>query len=155
MRRHLLIAAIAAVSMSAAEAADNVELGPGARITITDEAYAGVLPGVPQVPASKEAVITTDGVAQPLQDAVWKVNRGEDLRDTMESWAKDAGWEVVWNLPGHDVYQLDGNNVYRGSFQQAVTKMVASMPAEIRIHVRLVSDNMPPMVYVEPFEERK
>jgi hypothetical protein len=47
----------------------------------------------------------------------WTAGDGQDVQEVLTTWAKRAGWTVVWNAP---TWQVAGNLTYEGEFLDAV-----------------------------------
>ncbi len=72
-----------------------------------------------------------DQVDKAPPDGSWIVEAGahKTLRGVLESWAREAGWILVWNAPrdyavGSGPEQA-GNAVFRGGFLEAVDQLLA------------------------------
>lgn len=153
----LLIAALLAMP---ALAASSVENRPGARITVTDEAYFGIKADPIPTPMGKleaKAVATGGAGAADTGEPMptWNVKAGAWLRDVLDEWTRKAGWDMTWGLGPQDDIRLGGTNVYRGDFIQAVKEMVNSLPPEVKVYLTLVPENDPPLLYVTSEEPRK
>lgn len=84
--------------------------------------------------------ILADGYAEPSglnrnqpvkSEAVSSVSRnwaalsGNTLKDTLEAWASTDGWTVVWDTDTN--YKLRASATFRGTFIEAITKIVDSI----------------------------
>ncbi len=74
---------------------------------------------------------SADQVDKAPPDGSWIVEAGahKTLRGVLESWAREAGWILVWNAPrdyavGSGPEQA-GNAVFRGGFLEAVDQLLA------------------------------
>ena len=77
------------------------------------------------------AAVSADRVDEVAPDDSWIVEAGahKTLRGVLESWARQAGWTLVWNSArdyavGSSPEQA-GNAVFRGGFLEAVDQLLA------------------------------
>lgn len=114
-------------------------------------------PVIPFAPATKngvkpETARAAEPPAAPIDPVVprevWSIKSGTMLRDALLEWSVKAGWSFVWGLPEQDDFRLNSGNSYGEDFRAAVTELINSLPATVRIRVELRTDNVPPLLYV-------
>lgn len=80
------------------------------------------------------------------QDAVWAVMADATLKETLEGWARSAGWSVVWDSAAD--YRIHASASFQGSFEQVSERLVSALhKAYPEISVTLYSGNK--VVHVE------
>ncbi|MBN3815214.1 hypothetical protein G3N57_00700 [Paraburkholderia sp. Se-20369] len=104
-------------------------------VLVDDGSTATQMTGVTQLPVASVAPDVTSGmtasapaVAVPVQDAgivpVWSAAKGSTLRDSIQKWANEAKWTLVWDAPdGPDKtvnYPIVAPLQFQGSIDQAV-----------------------------------
>lgn len=77
----------------------------------------------------------------------WVIKRGHFLCDTLKSWSIAAGWNTVCSLGDTD-YEFGVGETYTGEFQEAVKKMINSLPQEIKVKVHIYAENTPPLLHL-------
>jgi hypothetical protein len=81
--------------------------------------------------------------------AVFETQRGASLRETLQRWAQQAGWqEVVWRLPASADFTLGANARFEGGFVGATRSLVDALGREADLRVRFHHANR--VVVVEP-----
>ena len=73
-------------------------------------------------PVSRDAVSSDAG---PAEDVTWRVEPGESLRTVLARWGGRAGVEVLMLTDRR--YALGAGRIYRGSFPDAVTALLAAL----------------------------
>lgn len=58
---------------------------------------------------------------RPLRQ-VWTAEPGSTLRESVESWAKRANWQVIWRAEGLD-YPIEARLSFEGSFTDAIGEL--------------------------------
>lgn len=89
----------------------------------------------------------------PLE--TWTATSGSLLSDTLSAWSKQAGWAFVWGMSEKEDFRMDAGNTYAGDFKTVVTSLINSIPPHIRIRAELVTDNIPPLLYINKEEGAK
>lgn len=71
----------------------------------------------------------------------WIVNAADSsTRKTLDQWAKDANWDLVWNA-SNDVI-LEANAEFTGDFTTAVTKLLDAISgADVKLVGTIYTDN--------------
>lgn len=82
----------------------------------------------------------------------WTVQGGDRVRSTIERWAADAGWLVLWRPTDLD-YIAEAGTTFQGDFPAAIKMLFDSIPFEglapkDRVRVNVNSENKPPLVIV-------
>jgi hypothetical protein len=54
----------------------------------------------------------------------WQADAGQTLQATLETWAKMAGWTVVWNSEHR--YVLQAGATFEGDFEDAASALIAA-----------------------------
>ena len=90
------------------------------------------------------AVASTAAVSTHAAEAFqkkWIVNASDSsTRKTLDQWAKDANWDLVWNA-ANDVI-LEANAEFSGDFPTAVTKLLDAISgAEVKLVGTIYTDN--------------
>jgi len=103
--------------------ADVVAQMPGATATI-DWTNAAVTFGLPKLPAARSAPqLASERIAER-----WEVRAADlTLRQTLMRWAKDAGWQVSWEVKYDFPVQLEA--AFGGTFENAIEQFTASLRA--------------------------
>lgn len=100
---------------------DVVAQMPGATATI-DWTNAAVTFGLPKSPSP-------NGAMQPVSERIaarWEVRASDlTLRQTLMRWAKDAGWQVSWEVKYDFPVQLEA--AFGGTFENAIEQFTASL----------------------------
>lgn len=113
-------------------------------------------PVIPFAPATKNGVkpetapvVEPPAPVEPVAPReVWSIKSGTLLRNALLEWTVKAGWSFVWGLPEQDDFRLNSGNSYGEDFRAAVTGLINSLPATVRIRVELRTDNVPPLLFV-------
>jgi len=74
---------------------------------------------VAAVPSKLSALVTPVAALPPDDTGLWRARRGETLRYTIEAWAREDGWTVMWDAPSVD-YEIAAPLTYRGSMLDAI-----------------------------------
>lgn len=88
----------------------------------------------------------------PVSMPSWTVHDGDRVRSTIERWAADAGWSVLWRPSDLD-YIAEAGATFQGDFPTAIRMLFDSIPFEglapkDRVRVNVNSENKPPLVTV-------
>jgi hypothetical protein len=137
--------AVRNVSLDAVLASIGAQLGRDADLVLEDARIE--LHWAPPAAAPK-----ADAESKVLAPPHWTVGQGSQIRATLESWASEAGWVVVW-VPTEVDLTAGISQTYYSSFDTAVKRMFAAIPFDSlapsqRLSVDLRTDNNPPLVYV-------
>lgn len=89
-----------------------------------------------------EEVITT----APEQE--WVIQSGQTIRNSVQSWADRAGWQLVWSLDEREDFEFLAGNRFTGDFRAAIYGLFNSLPLEVKVRAELRPDNFPPMVLI-------
>ena len=89
--------------------------------------------------AAAAAAVSTPGVETFHKK--WIVNAADSsTRKTLDQWAKDANWDLVWNA-ANDVI-LEANAEFSGDFPTAVTKLLDAISgADVKLVGTIYTDN--------------
>ncbi|EPM55990.1 hypothetical protein A264_09428 [Pseudomonas syringae pv. actinidiae ICMP 19071] len=93
------------------------------KTTTTATASTTVTKGIASVspaPTKPEPAAKPIAAAAPLE--TWKATVGSTLRQSVEEWAKRAGWQVIWGPEDLD-YPIEAPLSFTGSFSSAVKQI--------------------------------
>jgi hypothetical protein len=85
----------------------------------------------------------------------WTAIAGTYLEDVVAEWAVRAGYHFTNGMPKGEKTKLLASDSYRGDFVSAVTALVNSLPARIKLRVQIVPENDPPLIIISPEETRQ
>ncbi len=72
-------------------------------------------------PAPIAPIVTPAPIVKPLPD-IWVAEAGSTLRESVEAWAKKAGWEVIWAQEDLN-YPIAAALRFEGSFKDAIDQL--------------------------------
>jgi len=85
-------------------------------------------------------------VAAPEEE--WVIEAGNTIRNSVQSWADRAGWQLVWSLDEREDFEFLAGNRFTGDFRSAIYGLFNSLPLEVKVRAELRPDNFPPMVLI-------
>lgn len=91
------------------------------------------------------------GAADARKSHRFEAVRGASLRQTLEQWAHEAGWQPVsWQLPEDVDFTLGAGARFEGDFVTALRGFINALSPEANLRVRFVQANR--LVVVEPLQ---
>ena len=103
------------------------------------------------VPAVLKCMAEGGANGEPLQ--VWDAPSNASLKQTLEGWSRNAGWEVSWAYVDEQTntatdLTLGGGKKCQGSYKDAVRTLIDSLPEGDHVVAEMWSGNSPPLLRV-------
>lgn len=103
------------------------------------------------MPAVQKCVADQSFNGEPLQ--VWDAPSNASLKQTLEGWSRNAGWEVSWAYVDEQTntatdLTLGGGKKCQGSYKDAVRTLIDSLPEGDHVVAEMWSGNSPPLLRV-------
>lgn len=82
-------------------------------------------------------------VQQQIQAPVWEVKAGESIRNTIDQWRRQDGWEMVWTYEGD--FTAQAGATFQGDFTTAIRSLMNALPESVDLSINLAANKL---VYV-------
>jgi len=102
-------------------------------------------PSLVAIPANSRSggwvAVGGGGSANPVVPAppVWVIRPGSVFEDDISAWARQAGWQVSWEMPAEKQFVFDSGVAFPGEFGSAVNALAdlmnsSGMPVSIEMY---------------------
>jgi len=110
---------------------------PAASIDVAGPPGQPLTQGVP--PAG--AIAGADAASAPQAQQVWELRESDgSVRNALQRWAREAGWQFVWDVPTD--FTVDANATIHGSLDEALREVVDALSnAQVPIQIVMYKGN--------------
>jgi hypothetical protein len=75
-----------------------------------------------------------------LKSAVWRLQAGDTIKTSLETWAKTVGWHIVWDLQRD--WSVPSTTTYTGSFDEVAGQVIKTLSSNgALIHAKFYLGN--------------
>ena len=72
---------------------------------------------------------------------LWEVRKGTSLKETLQAWAKAAGWQdVSWEAHQDDL-TFEADAKFQGDFVSAVKQLLKALPPSVKLKADVFHEN--------------
>lgn len=94
-----------------------------------------------QLPVTPVSVIPQPMQQQPqMQQVTWEVKAGESIRNTIDQWRRQAGWEMVWSYEGD--FTAQASATFQGDFSMAIRSLMNALPENVDMTINLAANKL-------------
>jgi hypothetical protein len=110
---------------------------PPASIAVAGPPGQPLTQGMPPAGASAGA----DAASAPQAQQVWELRESDgSVRNALQRWAREAGWQFVWDVPTD--FTVDANATIHGSLDEALREVVDALSnAQVPIQIVMYKGN--------------
>ncbi|HTH58527.1 MAG TPA: toxin co-regulated pilus biosynthesis Q family protein [Paraburkholderia sp.] len=87
------------------------------------------------------AIAGADAASAPQAQQVWELRESDgSVRNALQRWAREAGWQFVWDVPTD--FTVDANATIHGSLDEALREVVDALSnAQVPIQIVMYKGN--------------